>query len=201
MVEHFLRQNGRREFVALTLGLSFLVAEQAAFAQSAPDYPRSQSGLPSCASNECPPPDYPMVWCGKQPEELFYKEGSATPPGYHPAKRIRRGPVIAGSLVLGIPYLYSVFIAFSFMRDTDAPYGSLMLPIVGPFVVAGAGNFSNSVAPSVLVMDGLLQAGGAAMLLAGIFDKEKLYRRDDVVKVMKPEVLIGPGSIGMKLAF
>src|SRR5690349_6035627 len=64
------------------------------------------------------------------PMELRYVEGRPVPPGYHPETRIRKGLVISGSILLGVPYFLSLSVAASSKNTADR---WLYAPIVGPF--------------------------------------------------------------------
>ena len=94
--------------------------------------------------------------------------------------------------------------------DADnAPYGALLVPVLGPFIVAGAGNFnslpnssnSGDVTAAFFVVDGLIQAAGVAMFLGGMLAKKSVLVRQDIATAPQPEFFVGPGSVGMKLRF
>ena len=118
---------------------------------------------------------------------------------------MRKGLVISGAIIFGFFYLTSAYVGVNKIDSDRAPYGAMLVPVIGPFIVAGAGNFSSSGGifseSGFLILDGLIQAGGGAMLLAGIFSKKKVLVRQDAAQVVKPEVIVGPGSLGMKLTF
>lgn len=171
-------------------------------------YPYAQPGQPY------PPPyGYPPGAYGpppqKQPDVLAYKEGDPVPPGYKPDKHVRKGLVIAGAVIFGVFYLGSAYAGVMNIDADNAPYGALLVPVIGPFIVAGAGNFdtnpgsgnSSGVGSALFVLDGLIQAGGAAMFLGGMFAKKSVLVRQDVAAAPSPEFFVGPGSVGMKLQF
>ena len=128
---------------------------------------------------------------------LPYTEFEPIPPGYKPGEQVRKGPVIAGSIIFGLFYLGSVVIAVDKIDSTRAPYGALFVPVLGPLGVAAA--LEND--SGAYLFNGLVQAGSGIMLLAGILSKKKVLFREDVAQVMQPEVFVGPGSVGMKLTF
>jgi hypothetical protein len=147
---------------------------------------------------------------GIPPETLPFNENEPIPPGYKVEEHMRRGLVIAGGVVFGVFYVGSAMIGAQSISYDEAPYGAMFVPVLGPFIVGAAGDFGDSstsgnfvsaVATGSFVLMGLGQAAGAAMLLSGIFAKKKVLVRQDVAHVMRPDVFIGPGSIGMKLAF
>lgn len=146
------------------------------------------------------------MWAqGERPEVLPYNDNEPIPPGYKVEERARTGLIIAGSIVFGLFYLGSVAIGMDSINSSRAPYGALFVPVIGPFIVAGAGNpgsgFPFPSTGPLYVFDGFVQAGGAAMLLAGIFAKKKVLARQDVALTMRPEFSVGLGSVGMKLTF
>ncbi len=112
-------------------------------------------------------------------------------------ERVRNGLVITGSIFFGLSYFVSLLLTVDKFDSNRAPYGALIVPVLGPLIVAG--NIDQN--EGLYVFDSLVQAGGAAMVLAGIFAKKKVFVRQDIVHVVRPEFLVGPGSIGMKLTF
>jgi len=169
--------------------------------------PYAQPGQPYPPPYGYPPGAYGPGWPqAERPKELPFKEGEPIPPGYKPEEQMRRGLVISGAVIFGVFYFFTAMGGISNIDDSRAPYGALLVPVVGPFIVAGAGNFPSSGSGvlfpgGVFVLVGIFKAGGGAMLLAGIFAKKKVLVRQDVAQVVKPEVIVGPGSIGMKVTF
>ncbi len=131
-----------------------------------------------------------------------YDEEQPVPPGYVPQERIRKGLVIPGAVVFGTFYFFTAVGGGLNLDERNAPYGALLVPVAGPFIVAGTGDFTlGDFTAMLFVFDGIIQAGGAAMLLSGIFAKKKVLVRQDMAQTVRPEVMVGPGSIGMKLTF
>jgi hypothetical protein len=100
-----------------------------------------------------------------------------TPVRYEQRRRV--GLAIAGGAMFGGVYLASTIVA-SFIDDK-----SLAVPVAGPFIEMGvlasaSGSSSSSLAPVqfALLMNGLVQAAGVAMLIAGLATKQNvaLYR-------------------------
>lgn len=90
----------------------------------------------------------------------------------------RRDGLIGGGIALfAVPYLTTVIAAAvtSDVCNADSSLGCreakwpIYIPVIGPFVQMGyiSGNGSNT-AKALLAIDGTLQAGGIAMLIAGI---------------------------------
>lgn len=112
------------------------------------------------------------------------------------------GLVIAGSVILGTFYLFTISATIKDFDSSRAPYPALLVPVLGPFIVGATGNFSQSGTEILYFANGFVQAGSAAMLLAGIFAKKKILVREDLLKeAYQPQLLVGPGSVGMKMAF
>jgi hypothetical protein len=111
---------------------------------------------------------------------LPYKEGDPIPPGYEISSRPRRGLIIGGAVTLGTTWLLSVLTASfvdSFGRTN--PLWPLYIPVVGPFIAIGTAE-SEGAGTAYLVIDGIAQAGGLAMIIAGFAAAEtRLERKDD----------------------
>ena len=122
----------------------------------------------------------PYAYAPPKPVKLAYHEGQAPPPGYHLEENPRKGLVIAGAVVLGVTYGLSASIGLA-AQNTD--YRWLAIPVFGPFIALGARNECNSnnfgcegidtVVRFYLVLDGIAQLGGAAMLISGVAFRKK----------------------------
>ncbi|HEV8245286.1 MAG TPA: hypothetical protein VGP93_05945, partial [Polyangiaceae bacterium] len=123
-------------------------------------------------------------------EYLPYQTGQPIPQGYYLESGVRRGPVIAGSIVLAVPYVFGV--AFT---DLDQERVWLIVPVIGPWVTMANTDYSCTTSPTsasysfdcdtrragrtLLILDGLMQATGAALLIYGIASpRERLVRQD-----------------------
>jgi hypothetical protein len=148
--------------------------------------------------------------------ELPYEEGEPVPLGYRVVKQTRRGLVIAGSIVGGIAYGFSIVGATS--DDFNHKSGSLLVPVLGPWIMLALGGAkdvpstgycfdtsssscgSRSGLRGVLVLDGLMQGAGAAMLIVGIAVPKTRLVRKDVTLSMLPMPLgkdgYGLGAVG-----
>ena len=147
------------------------------------------------------PPARRVVFVGA--ETLPYKDGYPIPEGYHPEMRMRQGLVIAGGVTFGAMYLFS---AAGAAASADK---SLFVPIAGPFLQLGNIDFTSTtegrafagLAAVVLVVDGLAQLAGAAMLLAGLTTKKEVLVRGPVtgVTVRATPLTMGYGVMGIGL--
>jgi hypothetical protein len=129
-----------------------------------------------------------------------WEEGEEVPPGYHPSTRIRKGPVIAGSIVFGVFYLFSTLVAAA---ATDAnghtTDGALWVPGIGPFIQMG--NTTSALGMWALGVDGLAQSGGLALLIYGIASPRTVLVRNDLGLRVLPEAHPGGGGLRLVASF
>jgi hypothetical protein len=146
--------------------------------------------------------------------ELPYEEGQTIPAGYHLSTKPRTGLIVAGSIMTGVPWIFSVTAATA--SDFDDKTGFLLVPGIGPWLMLMAGGAKNrtcdttstdycyntdrSSERSVLVLDGLLQSAGATMFILGYaVPKTRLIRNDVTVSVL-PTTMgadgYGVGAVG-----
>ncbi len=140
--------------------------------------------------------------------ELPYEEGDPIPPGYRLVTRKRRGLIIAGSIVTGVPWAFGVMAAVG--NDFQDNTGLLLIPVIGPWAMLATNTARDgSCGPtdaicegskaglrSVLVFDGIVQLAGASMFVAGMFfPRTRLVRRDVVVSVVP--TTLGRGGYGI----
>jgi hypothetical protein len=131
---------------------------------------------------------------GTGPKTLDWSEGDQVPPGYHLDTQVRKGLVIGGSVTFGAVYMLSV---------TAAAFGGarqLLIPVAGPFVAIGESQATDGEA-AALVLNGALQVGGLAMLIAGLAAPRKVLIRNDVDQgfVMPTPMSFGASSGGIGL--
>jgi len=140
--------------------------------------------------------------------ELPYEEGDPIPAGYRLRKQPRRGLIITGSILTGVPWALSVTAAVG--ADFDNKTGFLLVPALGPWLtlLAGGGkdddcatssdfcSGDNSGLRAVLVLDGLVQTTGAVLLVAGIaIPRQRLVRQDVTVGIVP--ALVGNDGYGL----
>ena len=155
---------------------------QPAPAQPPPGYgaPPGQSPAPAYAQpGYGAPPAYGYPVMG--PEYLPVREGEAPPPGYHHDTKIRKGLVIGGAVSFGTLYLISALSAaltLDVCSHCDGAAG-LFVPGVGPFITAGIERVDSASVNVLLILDGLGQSAGIAMLVAGLAATEEVWVRND----------------------
>lgn len=150
------------------------------------------------------------------PREIgSYEEGDPIPPGYHPDTRVRRGLVIGGAVTFGVMYLLSALTAAVSMSacsaktfatsSTCTDLGFLLVPVAGPFIEI-AHSKADAGGAVILVIDGIAQAGGVAMLILGIALPKTVLVRNDLALGRKETVatfepVLGGTQNGFKITF
>lgn len=146
------------------------------------------AGVPVAA-----PPQILMV----APRTLEWEKGEPIPPGYHPSTEVIESLVIAGSVTLGVMWIFGgVLPGILGIAGCDAidsaggdigcapGFGVLIIPVIGPFISAalfGADGTLAGAGAAVLVVDGIVQSAGAAMLIAGLVVQNDILLRDDAI--------------------
>jgi hypothetical protein len=125
---------------------------------------------------------------------MDYEEGDPIPPGYHKRTRIRKGMVAAGAATFGALYVFSLLFAAAgdgicSAQNDQCKYGwrDLYIPVAGPFIAIHDFGPGGGTAP--LVIDGVGQAAGLALLIGGIAAQETQLVRNDI---SKPHVFFTP---------
>ena len=114
--------------------------------------------------------------------------------GYHKVEKPRKGLAIAGGATFGGLYSFMLFGALL------SGYAPLAIPVIGPFTLLSESSSAAGFFNLLIVVEGVGQAAGLGMLIAGVASKKTVLVRDDIT-AFKPEVLIGPGSVGMRMRF
>jgi hypothetical protein len=87
--------------------------------------------------------------------------------------------VIGGVATFGAMYLLSVFVASIADAANQDEFTPLFIPVAGPFVTLGTADHEGG-GTFFLVLDGVAQAGGLAMFIAGLAFPRKVLVRNDV---------------------
>lgn len=152
-----------------------------------PPMPPPQSQLPPTYLEPAPRPAV------LGPARLAAVPNQAPPVGYHEVQENTPGLIVAGSITFGVTWV--VFNLFPGLIASSAGCGEcgfLMIPVVGPVVLGIASN--NITAQSgligLLAIDTIVQAGGMAMLIAGLAITKTVWVRDyrplSVVPILTP---------------
>jgi len=134
-----------------------------------------------------------------------WEPGEPIPYGYHEEARVRKGLVISGAVVGGVLYIISTMIA-SLGADIASENGGdnktawMYLPVLGPFLEMSETSGSGAAtANEFLVLDGLAQAAGLTMLIAGLMYPRHLLVRNDLATVGVLPMKIGMEGEGLGL--
>lgn len=147
------------------------------------------------------PPGYYYPAPGYQPG---YPAQPPPPPGYYmpqPPRRVivgyeerPRWGLFAGGLSMFLAaYMPTMLVGVSLANECDC--GKLAVPVIGPLLMWQSGD----TAPlnSLLVFDTMIQAGGVAMLVAGLAAKKKVpvYQNFAVAPILSPS-FAGASAVG-----
>jgi hypothetical protein len=133
------------------------------------------------------------------------------PAGYHVEERPRKGLVITGTILLAVPYGFGLAVAGG--QNFPNSTGWLLVPGVGPWLTllgrhksgncTSSSNFNDCVDTSVddttrtfLIISGLMQTGGAIMLITGLASPKKVIARDFVGSLHFAPSTIGRSGYG-----
>lgn len=130
--------------------------------------------MPFDATGEPEPVEEPAAPTGpltreqwsKLPSTLPYTEGGQVPEFYELRTRKRGGMIVAGAVMIGVPWLVGVPVAITDTTFYEGRLWPLFVPVGGP--IGAAANFQTSApATAILVMDSLVQTSGLALIIAG----------------------------------
>lgn len=143
-----------------------------------------------------------------RPESLSYSEGDEVPPGYVLREEPLLDVIIAGSAIFTVGY--GAGVAGAAYASFENSSGFLLVPVAGPWLTlatrnwcAGGGDdvgdtgcgYVNGAVAVAFVIDGLVQAGGAATAIAGSVVKKRFLVRRDPFTVVPLDM--GPGAHGI----
>lgn len=157
-----------------------------------------------------PPPGYFVPgWGPYRPRTIPHREQDPVPPGYVPDTRAHRGLVVSGVAMFGGAYLISLLMAGTALSENESDLVPLAIPIVGPFVtiesaqVDADNDGGERLALILLIFDGVVQAGGAALFIAGLAAQQRIVVRQDVADEasLVPDVDVGPGRATARWTF
>jgi hypothetical protein len=129
-----------------------------------------------------------------------WEEGQPIPYGYHHELRIRKGRVIAGSVVFGVLYLisaYSAAIGEDVADGGQNKAGWLFLPVLGPFLEWS--QTDSWTLRYMLALDGIAQGVGLTLLITGLLNPQHVLVRNDLASMTVVPMKIGMDGSGMGL--
>lgn len=161
------------------------------------------------------PYPYPYLAPRPLPAEMPYDPEKPIPQGYKVEERVRKGAVIAGAIVAGVPYAIGLQVAAASGFENKSYW--LLVPGIGPFVLIGARekacerneksgeNAAECLGDAFLVMalvaDGLMQTAGGVVLTVGLTAKKKVLVREQARLELAP-VRVGTGhGLGLRGTF
>lgn len=122
------------------------------------------------------------------------------PPGFHFEERPRKGLVIAGSVVFGALYTASAIPGAMSLSEPNA-LNWLLVPVAGPIVLSASmfghsGDFAglSTIFGIILIVDGVGQLAGLAMLTAGLAATEQHLAPG-------PQLSLSPGGAQLRWQF
>jgi hypothetical protein len=132
---------------------------------------------------------------------MAYDAEKPIPQGYRVEERVRKGPLIAGAIVMGVPYAVGLQVAAADGFPNHSYW--LIVPGIGPVLTmttredrcngtrAEAGDCLGDAAINMLlVFDSLLQTTGAVLMAVGVFAKKKVLVREQAT------LYVGPRPVG-----
>ena len=164
-------------------------------AQPPPGYPYQYPPPPPGYAYQYPPPPnyaYPPYGYQRRPPATVPYQGGAIPTGYHLEERPKKGLIISGALLTGIPWA----IGLAGVSSANFPNhsGWLVLPVLGPWLTLATRHDRscgyndgydvcfdddlNGLARTALVFDGLVQTAGAVLFIVGVSSKNQVLARD-----------------------
>lgn len=140
----------------------------------------------------------------RRPKRLPPTPGGRPPEGYVEAESNLRGVWIGGVSMLSAGYFVTILgggIADAVEDHDDGKYLWYgLIPVAGPFVIAGHEEIQSG-GKAVFILLGAVQAAGLGMTIGGLATKKKVWLRDDVARPWDPELRLGAGSAGVRMAF
>ena len=155
------------------------------------------------------PPLYPA------PRPRAWRDGDPVPPGYHVEEKPRSGLVTGGLIMVLVPYAIGAFAAISAKFGNESSF--LLAPVIGPWLTMGQRHYyscpkdgsgsdklgcvADVFVVMGLVVSGVVQAGGATLLLVGILNPKPTLVHDDTSLHVRP-MTVGSGyGLGVQSAF
>jgi hypothetical protein len=128
-----------------------------------------------------------------------WHDGDQIPYGYHREERTRKGEIISGSILFGVTWGYSAFFGAlgQDVSPSDNKLGWLFVPVIGPFIEMT--QYDSSTFRYVMVLDGVAQGVGAALLYHGATSPRPILVRDDLALLTVAPARFGKDGNGLAL--
>jgi hypothetical protein len=168
-------------------------------AQPAPPAPPSRPLPPSAAPPEASVASAPIPLSPAAPAILPYRDGLPVPPGYHVETRSAGGLIGTGIGMTALGYIVGLGVGVD--HHFEGSLGWLVVPVVGAWpAVAGSkitcraetveaakkcldNAYTQATTIAIVAVDGMVQATGVALLVAGLLSGRSELVRDDQVRV------------------
>jgi len=132
-----------------------------------------------------------------------WQDGDPIPFGFHTQRQPKIGLLIAGSLTFAIPYALSAKIA------ADGESKEMFVPVIGPFISAakneskGCSQYCSlhTLGTVVIAAEGIVQAAGLVMLVAGAVGKNVLAADEPGSVSVAPMVVPRGAGVGVSGQF
>jgi hypothetical protein len=131
-----------------------------------------------------------------------WQDGDPVPFGYHAERKPRIALLVSGSLTFAVPY------ALGAATAAGSDYKELYVPVVGPFLAAAKIDSrpcswcgARALGTAVMAAAGVVQAVGAAMLVAGAVGRQVLEADEPGSVSVAPMVLPSGGGVGVSGQF
>ncbi|NUO49486.1 MAG: hypothetical protein HOV80_11585 [Polyangiaceae bacterium] len=202
-----------------------MTLSSAAYAQSAPEAssppsPPSPPPDPVYDQPDDPEPPQPRPiprWSGATPtaDRLPYRDGKPIPPGYSIDIVPRRGMIAGGAALAGGLHMVSMIAAIALDAEADQTiadeqggtrtdpefsnrYTPLFIPLAGPFIAVKTAD-ANGTGSAILIMNGVAQVTGAALVISGLVATKKELVRDDAPISFNVAPMVADGGGGISL--
>jgi hypothetical protein len=129
------------------------------------------------------------------PPTRRYRDEEVPPPGYVLEEQVRRGLLIPGVAVVGALYLTGI-ITTGVLQSFPNKTGFLAVPVAGPWITLAARSRNcvneeddslecseDQALDRLLVLDGLFQAVGTALIVTGITWTKSVWVREDLANI------------------
>lgn len=170
------------------------------------------------AADPDPPQLRPMPrWNGATPtaDRLPYRDGKPIPPGYSVDTVPLKGMIAGGASLAAGLHLVSMIAAVALDAEADEVivdeqggtrtdpefsdrYTPLFIPLVGPFIAVKTSD-SFGTGRAILIMNGVGQVTGAALMIAGLVTTKKELVRDDAPISFNVAPMVADGGGGISL--